>query len=154
MTTILNTVVFKKELTRQFTAIPIWWKMLKMVLSRQNHSYLYSMALSEKSLQFVVFLSAIYIQCPRCGISTFCRQYKPGETFVVTLGPFKGRWTGNEWYYLLSVSQGIWSECVRFALKYIWLRYAFHFIGGFIDAKYRFVLSWTFQNRWEGRVWS
>ena len=81
MTMILNTVALKRELTRQFTAIPIWWKMVKIVLSRQNHSYLYSMALPEKSSQFVAILSTIYIQCPRCGISTFCRQIQARWNF-------------------------------------------------------------------------
>ena len=72
---------FKKELTRQFTAIPIWWKMLKVVLSRQNQSYLDSMALPEKSSQFVAILSTIYIQY----LSVWGFHFLPSNTSQVKL---------------------------------------------------------------------
>ena len=51
------------------------------------------MALPEKSSQLVTILSTIYIQMS-LGVwfPLSAVKYKPGETFVVTLGPFKGRW--------------------------------------------------------------
>ena len=45
------------------------------------------------------------------------RQYKPGETFVVTLGPFKGKMNRQEIRPWFSVLQGVLSECIRFAFE-------------------------------------
>ena len=64
-----------------------WKRKCKYELNWQYHLLCYITALSEQCLHIVAVVSAICVQWSL--VSAFCQKYKPGETFVFTLGPFK-----------------------------------------------------------------
>ena len=112
MTTILNTIVWNWIWFEQFTAIAINEKeMLNMNLTGSIILLLYSTALSDQCLHIVAVVSAICIQCSL--VRAFCHKYKPGETFVFTLGPFKR----EEYLLWLSGFQVVLCEFILFACE-------------------------------------
>ena len=112
MTTILNTIVWNWIWFEQFTAIAINEKeMLNMNLTGSIILLLYSTALSDQCLHIVAVVSAICIQCSL--VRAFCHKYKPGETFVFTLGPFKR----DEFLLWLSGFQVVLSEFILSACE-------------------------------------